>query len=194
MRAKLSGATRSLFFCSDTSSSFRCRLYSGKTLESVGIPAGDGWQLQLGWRRVEWRDLSQRLDALFGSPKDSAVSCADETELSAPQTQRDKGEGSYGDLGASPSTFPVAQMIKNPPSMRVTCVWSLGREDTLEEGTATHSSILAWKISWTEEPGGVQSMGSQRVRHDWASRWEDGFWRIKGHRQFGGPTGRELQG
>ena len=43
-------------------------------------------------------------------------------DLSPPQTQRDKGEGSYGDLGASPSTFPVAQMIKNPPSMRVTCV------------------------------------------------------------------------
>ena len=43
---------------------------------------------------------------------------------------------------------------------------SLGREDPHEEGMATHSSILAWKIPWTEEPGGLQSMGSQRVRHD----------------------------
>ena len=43
---------------------------------------------------------------------------------------------------------------------------SLGQEDPLEEGMATHSSILAWKIPWTEEPGGLQSMGSQRVRHD----------------------------
>ena len=61
---------------------------------------------------------------------------------------------------------PVAQTVKNPPAMRVTCVRSLGREDALEEGTATHSNILAWKISWTEEPGRVQSMGSQRVGHD----------------------------
>ena len=45
-------------------------------------------------------------------------------------------------------------------------VKSLGQEDPLEEGTATHSSILAWRIPWTEEPGGLQSMGSQRVRHD----------------------------
>ena len=46
----------------------------------------------------------------------------------------------------------------------------LGWEDALEEGIATHSSILAWKIAWTEEPGGLQYMGSQRVRHDWATK------------------------
>ena len=46
-------------------------------------------------------------------------------------------------------------------------VWSLGGEDSLEIGMATHSSILVWRIPWTEEPGGLQSMGSQRVRHDW---------------------------
>ena len=45
-------------------------------------------------------------------------------------------------------------------------VGSLGREDTLQEGTATHSSVLAWRIPWTEEPGGLQSMGSHRVRHN----------------------------
>ena len=50
-------------------------------------------------------------------------------------------------------------------------VGSLGWEDPLEEGTATHSSILAWKIRWTEEPGGLQSTGSQRVRHDWATQY-----------------------
>ena len=49
-----------------------------------------------------------------------------------------------------------------------TQVRSLTREDPLEEGTATHASILAWRIPWTEEPGGLHSMGSQRVRHDWA--------------------------
>ena len=51
--------------------------------------------------------------------------------------------------------------------MREAWVWSLGWEDPLEENTATHSSILAWKIPWTEEPGGLQSTGSQRVEHEW---------------------------
>ena len=52
------------------------------------------------------------------------------------------------------------------PAMWETCVQSLGREDPLEKEMATHSSILAWRIPWTEEPGGLQSMESQRVRHD----------------------------
>ena len=60
----------------------------------------------------------------------------------------------------------VAQMLKNLPAMHETWVRSLGWEDPLEEGMATHSSILAWRIRWTEEPGGLQSMGLQRVRHD----------------------------
>ena len=53
----------------------------------------------------------------------------------------------------------VAQMIKNPPAMQETWVQSLSWEDPLEKEMATHSSIFAWKISWTEEPGGLQSMG-----------------------------------
>jgi len=60
----------------------------------------------------------------------------------------------------------VAQMIKNLPAMRDTWVPSLGWEDPLEEGMATHSSIPAWRIPWAEEPGGLQSIGSQRVGHD----------------------------
>jgi len=59
----------------------------------------------------------------------------------------------------------VAQMVKNLPAMQETWVQSLGLEDPLEEGMATHSSILAWEIPWTEEPGGLQFMGSQRVRY-----------------------------
>ena len=62
--------------------------------------------------------------------------------------------------------FLVAQMVKNRPAM---WVQSLGWEDPLEEGMATHSSILAWRITWTEGPGGLQSTGSQRVSHDWAT-------------------------
>ena len=57
-------------------------------------------------------------------------------------------------------------MVKNPPAMLEIWVHSLGWEDALEEGTATHSSILAWRIPWTEEPGRLQSMVLQRVRHD----------------------------
>ena len=57
-------------------------------------------------------------------------------------------------------------MVKTPPAMQETWVRSLGPEDTLEQEMATHSSILAWKILWTEEPGGLQSMGSQRCGHD----------------------------
>ena len=60
----------------------------------------------------------------------------------------------------------VAQMVKRLPTMRETRVQSLGQEDLLEKEMATHSSILAWKIPWMEEPGRLQSMGSQRVRHD----------------------------
>ena len=63
-------------------------------------------------------------------------------------------------------TSLVAQMVKNVPAMRETWVRSLDWEDPLEEGMATHSSILTWRIPWTEEPGGLQSMGSQRVGHD----------------------------
>ena len=57
-------------------------------------------------------------------------------------------------------------MVKNPPAMQETWVQSLGSEDPLEKEMAAHSSILAWRISWIEEPGGLQSMGSQRVGHD----------------------------
>ena len=65
-------------------------------------------------------------------------------------------------LGAS----LVAQRLKRLPAMRETWVRSLGQEDPLEKEMATYSSILAWRIPWMEKPGGLQSMGSQRVRHN----------------------------
>ena len=61
----------------------------------------------------------------------------------------------------------VAQMVKRLPTVQETWVQSLGREDPLEKEMATHSSTLAWRIPWTEKPGRLQSMGSQRVGHDW---------------------------
>ena len=62
--------------------------------------------------------------------------------------------------------FPVGSVVKNPPVMQETWIPSLGWEDPLEEEMATPSSIRAWRIPWTEAPGGLQSMGSQRVRQD----------------------------
>ena len=60
----------------------------------------------------------------------------------------------------------VVQMVNNPPTMLEIQIQSLGQVDTLEKGMATHSSTLAWEIPWTEESGGLQSMGSQKVRHN----------------------------
>ena len=78
----------------------------------------------------------------------------------------EKGMATYSNiLGAS----LVAQMVKNLPAKQETWVLSLGWEDSLEEEMTTNSSILAWRISWTEEPGGLLSMGSRRVGHDWAT-------------------------
>ena len=66
-------------------------------------------------------------------------------------------------------TSLVPQMVKHLSTMQETWVWSLGGEEPVEKEMAIHSSTIAWKIAWTEEPGRLQSLGSQRVRHDWAT-------------------------
>ena len=73
--------------------------------------------------------------------------------------------------------FPGGLVVKNLPAMQETWVQSLGWEDSLEEGMATHCSILAWRIPWTEEPGGLQFRGSQRVWHDWSNWAHTWKWR-----------------
>ena len=67
-------------------------------------------------------------------------------------------------LKSAPSL--VAQIVNNPPAMQEALVQSMGWEDPLEDGMATHSSILAWRMPWTEQPGRLQSIGLQTVRHD----------------------------
>ena len=67
-------------------------------------------------------------------------------------------------------------MVKNPPMMQETRIQSLGWEVPLEKGMAIHSSILAWRIPWTEKPGGLQSMGSQRVRHNRVTNTHTSNW------------------
>ena len=78
-------------------------------------------------------------------------------------------KGGYSQWSAS----PIAQWVKSRPAMQgtqETQVWSLGQEDPLEKEMVTHSNMLAWRIPWTEEHGGLQSLGSQRVRHNWATK------------------------
>ena len=93
--------------------------------------------------------------------KESACNAGDPGSI--PGSGRSPGEGIGYPLQYSWASL-VAQLVKNPPAMRETWVWSLGWEDPLEKGKATHSSILPWRIPWT-----VQSMGLQRVRQDWAT-------------------------
>ena len=73
---------------------------------------------------------------------------------------------SRGINAIAPGASPVAQTVKNPPAMQDTWVQSLGWEDPLEKGKATHSSTPAWRTPWAEVPGGLQSVGSQRAGHD----------------------------
>ena len=82
-----------------------------------------------------------------------------------PGVGRSTGEGIGYPLQYSWAIL-VSQLVKNLPAMQETWVQSLGQKDPLEKEMATYSSIPAWKISWSKEPGGLQSMGSQRVRHN----------------------------
>ena len=73
-------------------------------------------------------------------------------------------------LPLSGGSFLVSGAVKYLPAMQKTTAWFLGLEDPLEKRMATHSSILAWRIPWTEQPGGIQSIWSQRIRHNWATK------------------------
>ena len=109
---------------------------------------------------------------MSGSPGSTAgkeSSCSARDPSAIPRSGRYPAEGvgyplqySWASLGA--------QMVNNPPAVRETWVQSLSWEDALEECMATHSSILAWRIPWTEKPGGLQSIGLQRVEHNWATK------------------------
>ena len=85
------------------------------------------------------------------------------------QEQRDSDTFTHHTRSVHSPTVPDFQRLKRLPPMWETQVQSLGREDPLEKEMVTHSSILAWRIPWTEKPGRLQSMGSQRVGHDWVT-------------------------
>ena len=82
---------------------------------------------------------------------------------------------SFSKLIQTRKDFPGSSVVKNPPAMQETKVQSLGREDFLEKEMATHSSIFAWEIVWTEKPGGLEAMGLQRVRHDLETKQQQKF-------------------
>ena len=90
------------------------------------------------------------------------------TPVSIPGSGRSPGEGIGYSFQYSWASL-VSQTIKNLPALPETWVWSLDWEELLEKGMVIHVSFLAWRIPWTEEPGWLQSMGSQRVRHDWTT-------------------------
>ena len=121
--------------------------------------------------------LELRGEAIFSGNKESE--CLHLVGL--PEQNRPSGLNNYNLFSHSSGGWAsqVAQTVKNLPVMWETQVRSLGLEDPLEKAMATHSSILAWRIPWTEEAGGLQPMGSQRVRHNWAINSTTGGWKSK---------------
>ena len=120
------------------------------------------WGIGPRWRQHPWL-LAQRPRTRYNPP---AMLC-DGFRWGAVMTHQENPRLQVPATGAS----LVAQSVKRLPAGRETRVPSLAWEDPLEKAVATHSSILAWKISWTEEPGGLQSMGLQRVGHSWATTY-----------------------
>ena len=121
-------------------------------------------------QKKKWKhpDSNQLRSPFPGSSagKESACNAGDPSSI--PGLGRSSGEGIGYKLQYSWASL-VAQKVKNPPAMQETWLWSLGLEDSLEKGMVTHSRIFAQRTPWTEEPGRLQSMGSQIVGHDWAT-------------------------
>ena len=117
------------------------------------------------WKTAEISELCM-MRGFPGSSAGKESTCNAGDSGLIPGSGRSPGEGIGYPLQYSWASL-VAQTVKNPPAMRETWVRSLGWEELLEEEMATHSSLLAWRIPWTEEPGRLQSMGLQRVGHNW---------------------------
>ena len=121
-----------------------------------GLPAmGETWVRSLGWEDPLEKEMATHSSILAWR-----IPWTEE-----PAGLQSMGSRRVGQDLATKQQYPYhGPVVKNPPAMGETWVRSLGREDPLEKGMATHSSIQAWRIPWTEEPGGLQSMGPRRVR------------------------------
>ena len=117
-------------------------------------PRGLWSQPVLSRVNILWKGLMQQLQGRLGSPRVYTKNRHFHTLCLSAITYM---------------TSLVAQTVKNLPAMQETWVWSLARKDPLKKGMVTHSSILAWRIPWTEEPGSLKSMRSRRVEYEWVT-------------------------
>ena len=134
----------------------------GPSSQGYGFSKGHVWMWELEYKEIwapkNWCFWTAVLEKTLESP------------LDCKEIQPVRSEDQPWDFfGRNDAKGLVAQRLKLLPAMRETWVWFLGREDPLEKEMATHSSILAWRIPWTEEPGGLQSTESRSVGHDWAT-------------------------
>ena len=152
-----------LFYHSETSMNFYLHFIKRQTEAQKGKwSEGSLWQ---GWQQFEESEAQRCWAAeLRFDPKEDGFQ---ESEHHISEPISTLGKRCWW-LYYSRTSL-VAQWVKNPPAIQETQVRSLGWKDPLEKSMVTHSSILAWRTPWTEEPSGLQSMGSQRVRHDWVT-------------------------
>ena len=162
---------------------------TGNFCLTVPTTQHDGWLLA---ERAIWETLAEVICLLLPCPgnyttlpltsKSHTIQSSVSVRMGHPSTWIEEGRIIGGHHGGwlpnyskfagllsstkKPRGFPSDAGVKNLPTMQETRVWSLGQEDPMEKEMATHSSILAWEIPRTEEPGGLQSIGSQRVRQD----------------------------
>ena len=140
-------------------------LWCWKRLNAKGEEGGRGWNGQIA-SLTQWTWVRANSERWWRTGKPGVLQCM-ESKIVGQRLNKNNKNAAY--MG-----FPGSSVVENLPAKQETWqepwVWSLGWDDPLEKEMVTHSSILAWETPWTEEPSGLQSMGYQRVRHDWVTK------------------------